>query len=155
MHDQAHSPRPTERSLGRLRPWLAAALLLTAPAGFPSDESSATVSPWMQERASRLEAPLATRLKKLVVPELVAEQMSVRQLLELLRREAREADPEGDGFNLFYRVSPAALEVNLTLDLQDIPVSEVLRYIELVTEVAFRYERHAVVVIDKPAEDEE
>lgn len=95
-------------------------------------------------------SPMRKKLASFIVPVLNADDITVRDLLVQLRAKAKEVDPEGEGFNMMIKAKAAALDEKVTLDFQRIAILDVLDCVEQTTDIAFHYERYAVVVVDKP-----
>ncbi len=128
-------------------------ILLAVPQLLPgADPHGTEVSKWAADRMEQAASnqPLRKQLSQLVIPRLEVEDIALADLLKLLRLEARKADPEGKGFNLFVKCRAESLKATVSLDLTNVPVSEILHMVQLTSGVQFVYERYAVVVMDKP-----
>ncbi|MBN2449919.1 MAG: hypothetical protein JXR77_06000 [Lentisphaeria bacterium] len=97
-------------------------------------------------------APLEQRARAIVIPVIEMEDASPREILEYIRLQARERDPEGLGINMLFRFSPAGRRIyeesTFTLQLRNVPFSEVVHYLHLLTGLKYRYDPYALILFD-------
>ena len=65
----------------------------------------------------------------LVLPKLKLDKTPITQALEAIQRKSRDADPEGKGINIVIQdKNDKLLQRKITLDLDDIPVKDAVKY---------------------------
>ena len=77
-------------------------------------------------------APEATALERaarIVIPKVNFHDATLIDVVEYLRHQSIEIDPEHKGVNLVVKPSKSSAEARITLTLSNIPVSEALRYV--------------------------
>ncbi len=99
----------------------------------------------------RSKTPLRKRLDDLIVPKCSFEKVELNTVIEFIRHKAKELDPEAAGFNVFYQCKKEALTQKITLEMENVPVRDLLRFACLAaqTRVNFKIEKHAVVIFDR------
>jgi len=123
--------------------WGVAALWLTsgfaAAAGAGADES------------------IHDRLQRIVIPRISCRNAPVRSVVDSLKKLAKEADELGEGVNIVYLPDGEAGKSRsdgagqtITMELDSVPVGEVIRYLCLGAGLQYRVENHAVT-ISRPA----
>ncbi len=111
------------------------------------------------EDAGQLDfVPVANKLDRIVIPLVNLEQASLEEALEFLRVRAAEhdtvaLDPEQRGVNFALNLGTSDSEVanrirNARFDLQlrNVPLSEILRYLTALTETEYRTDDYSVIV---------
>lgn len=77
------------------------------------------------------------------------ENQSAQQVLNDLRdRMRRAAATDGKTFNMLFTADKARLDTLITLDMQNVPFPDLLHFIGMVAQLDFRFEEHAIVVIN-------
>ena len=94
---------------------------------------------------------LYNKLKKVVLPSVTLKEASLKSTLDFLRAQSRKHT--GKAFNVLYLCKKETRDVLLTIDVEDVPISEVLYYITQMAPVEIMYEEHAILVKDKAKKD--
>ena len=91
---------------------------------------------------------LRERLAKIVIPKCSFQEAELQTVLTFIRKQTAELDAGGRGFNVFYQCDKAAQAQKITLDLENVPVTALLRFVCLaaLAPVNFKIEEHAVVI---------
>lgn len=89
---------------------------------------------------------LEKKLRNLRVPRAEFNGATLEETLEYLRVQARNLDPQGNGIGFVLNVDEATKQKTITLNLQDVPLEELVRYITQMSGSAFRTEDNAVVI---------
>jgi len=117
-------------------------LLLTAALAFAGDSLNDDLLRQYKPRKPGAQK----KARRIVVPHLRVEDVELRRLLRFLEVKSRELDPQGEGVNFFYKVPREKLTAKVSLDVDDIPMSELLRYVAMTTAYEVVYEKHAIVI---------
>ena len=92
------------------------------------------------------------KASRIIIPDLAMEEASARDVLEFIQEYAKQHDPEGQGISILCRLSPAGRQLfekkSITLRLNNVPFTEVVRYVHLMTGLNSRYDQHALMVFD-------
>jgi hypothetical protein len=93
-----------------------------------------------------------SRADKIMIRALDVEDTSPREVFEFLKEQAKVADPEGKGINMLFRFTPKGQRIfdegTITLKLNDVPLSAVVRYVCLATGLLYSYDANALMVFD-------
>lgn len=89
---------------------------------------------------------LEKKLRNLRVPRAEFNGATLEETVEYLRVQARNLDPQGNGIGFVLNVDEATKQKAITLNLQDVPLEELVRYITQMSGAAFRTEDNAVVI---------
>lgn len=89
---------------------------------------------------------LEKKLRNLRVPRAEFNGATLEETVEYLRVQARNLDPQGNGIGFVLNVDEATKQKAITLNLQDVPLEELVRYITQMSGSAFRTEDNAVVI---------
>jgi general secretion pathway protein D len=89
---------------------------------------------------------LQQKLITLRVPKLQFSAASLDEVIEFMRLTSRNMDPEGTGISFVVNVDPETRNRSISLDLIDVPIEELLRYVTQLTGTAYRVEENAVLV---------
>ena len=106
------------------------------------------------------------KLKTIIIPKIRFVDTSVRTVLEFLKKRSRELDTEGAGVNFMLILKPEkrsstslkskkadlverVIEPTVTMDMDNLPLEDVIRFICTQTGLVHVVESHAVVVMDK------
>jgi len=95
------------------------------------------------------ENSLSRKMKQLMIPSLVVEEMPVNKVFEMLRQQSIKADPEKSGVNIIMQVPAAKLNRLITADCKDLSMEDALRYLCQVCSFDFMVEDYAVKVFEK------
>lgn len=93
---------------------------------------------------------LKAKLNSMIIPKVDFEDASISSVMAYLSRESKIADEkEGKGINIILRLSNTQQEPKtITMQLDDVPIGEIIRYVCLSTGLKFRIEEDAVVIGD-------
>lgn len=97
--------------------------------------------------------PNATKamLEILILPKVQLNEASLGEALEFLRQKGNQLGGGKIAINFVLMLDDKAKETKFTLSLQNVPFTEVLRYIGELTKVQFSYDRFAITVKPKTA----
>jgi hypothetical protein len=96
-------------------------------------------------------SPLQRKLNQIVIPKLTFEEASIETVVAYLRQRSKELDADGgEGVNIVLRL-PDGEAPALTLDFDNIPLGEVIRYACQATNLRYRVEEYAVVLASHDA----
>lgn len=90
------------------------------------------------------------RLNTLIIPKIDFEDASISSVITYLSRESKIADEkEGKGINIILRLSNTQVQPkSVTIQLDDVPIGEIIRYVCLYSGLKYRIEEDAVVIGD-------
>lgn len=91
-------------------------------------------------------AVLKRKLEQLVLPEVALRNAPAQDVVAYLAEQSRRLDPEGQGINLVWLVPGDGSARPVTLNLKNVPLSDVLRYVTELAALKYRVDRHAVVI---------
>jgi hypothetical protein len=94
----------------------------------------------------------ADKLAKIIIPSVQFREASVDEAIEMLRSNSRdydtmEKDPARKGVNFILKHDATTSTAKVTLDLKEVPMAEVLKYLTQLAGMAYRIEPFAVVVM--------
>ncbi|WP_395741084.1 M56 family metallopeptidase [Prosthecobacter sp.] len=92
------------------------------------------------------ENPLKTKANKLIIASMNLKGASLEQAVAFVRQQATELDPEHKGLNIVIEDPEFEKDVEITLDLITIPISEALYYVGELSNRKVRYEASAIFV---------
>lgn len=121
----------------------------TAPAEITTNESTRTNV-----------AGVFDKLESIIIPELNFNEVDVADAVRFLNEQSRALDPERKGINFVLKVNPTSpatpaegeaapppsVQRTLTLNLRQVPLIEVLRFITNLTNLQFKVEEYAVFI---------
>jgi len=81
---------------------------------------------------------LYNRLNELMIDHIEFEGSDITSAISLLRARSKDLDPQGEGFNIIVPQSEKYADKTVTLNLDQIPLYEVIRYICKITGLNFR-----------------
>jgi general secretion pathway protein D len=81
---------------------------------------------------------LYNRLNELMIDHIEFEGSDITSAISLLRARSKDLDPQGEGFNIIVPQSEKYADMTVTLNLDQIPLYEVIRYICKITGLNFR-----------------
>jgi len=97
-------------------------------------------------------ATLESRAAKIMVRAIDVEEVSPKEVFEFLREQSKAADPEGKGINMLFRFGPAGLkaftEGTVTLKMNNVPLSELVRYVCIASGLLYNYDAYTLMVYD-------
>ncbi len=95
------------------------------------------------------------RAKRILIHAIDVEDASPKEVFQFLQEQSKKADPDGVGVNMLFRFSPAGLKTftgnTITLKMNNVPLSELVRYVCLATGLLYSYDDHALMVFDRTA----
>lgn len=100
----------------------------------------------LANRESGSEA-ITRKLRTLVFPRVDFSGATLDEVVELLRIRSRDLDPEGKGVSFVINAPPEAREKPVSLNLFNVPMDEVLRYVSEMCGVAYKVDDHAVTFV--------
>lgn len=86
----------------------------------------------------------------LIVPHLELREATLNEAVEVLAREARDADPEKQGLNIVVKALGQG-EPRITMDLTNVSVLDALRHIAQLCGLSVQIEPHALALLPAPA----
>lgn len=98
-------------------------------------------------------AGLKQQLEQMVLAEVNFREAVPQDVVNWLQTESKKLNPDKNAINFVWMVPEDAKLPTITLSLQKIPMSEVLRYATTLAGLQYRVEAHAVVIF-KPAPPE-
>jgi general secretion pathway protein D len=90
---------------------------------------------------------LTRKLRDIKIQRIDFTGASLEEVIEYLRVRSRDVDPEGKGVDFVLSLGESAPSRQISLNLVDVPVEEVLRYATEIAGVAFRVEEFAVRIV--------
>lgn len=97
-------------------------------------------------------ATVESRADRILIRAIDVENMPPREVFELLKEHSKAADPEGKGLNMLFRLTPNGVRIleraTVTLKLNDVPLSAVVRYLCQATGLFYSYDGNALMVFD-------
>jgi hypothetical protein len=90
-------------------------------------------------------------LAKVILPKVDLREASLAEALDFLRQKGNQIGEGKVAINFVLQIDEAAKMNKVTLTLQNVPFTEVLRYIGELANVSFVYERFAIAVRPKGA----
>ncbi len=106
-------------------------------------DTAAAASFAMRGGRERLQAKLRT----LRLPRVEFTAATLDEVIEYLRITSKDVDPEGKGVGFVIKAADDVRSRTLSLNLQDVPLEEVLRYATEMAGATFRVEEHAVNIV--------
>lgn len=86
------------------------------------------------------------KLRDLKIPHVEFNNASLDEVIEYMRVTSRNIDPAGRGVDFIVNLEPEARNHPLSLNLSNVPLEELLRYITQMGGAAYRVENNAVVI---------
>jgi len=100
-------------------------------------------------------ATVERRAARIMIHAVDVEEVSPKEVFQLLQDQAKKADPDGRGINMLFRFSPAGQKIfsdsKLTLKMNNVPLTELVRYVCLVSGLRYSYDQNALMVFDSVA----
>ena len=97
-------------------------------------------------------AYLTEKMNKIIFPTVQFQGATIEEAIEYLRVKSRDLDTFTDasgpkGFSIILRTGDAPSNARISLDLKDVPMSEVLRYVTELAGMKYKVEPHALVIM--------
>lgn len=93
------------------------------------------------------------KLRTLVFPQVEFSGVTLDEVVELLRVRSRDLDPEGRGVSFIVNVEPESRSKSISLNLQNVPMEELLRYVSETVGISYKVDDHAVIFISLSERD--
>lgn len=90
---------------------------------------------------------ITQKLRTLIFPTVDFTGATLDEVAELLRVRSRDLDPQGTGINFIINLPPEARGKPISLNLSNVPMEEVLRYVGEMCGVTYKVDEHAVTFI--------
>ena len=87
------------------------------------------------------------KLRTITLPRVEFVGATLAEAVELLRVRSRDLDSEGKGISFVINVPPEALSKTISLNLSNVPMEEVLRYVGEMCDVTYKVDDHAVTFV--------
>jgi hypothetical protein len=102
-------------------------------------------------------APLKQKLDQIILPKVEFNGATLEQALEYLRTQSRKLDKSTSGekgVKIILRLDDTPITESITLNVQDLPLSEAIRYVTELTQTKYRVEENSVLIVPLLAEFE-
>ncbi|MDB6074325.1 MAG: hypothetical protein JWO89_1965, partial [Verrucomicrobiaceae bacterium] len=86
------------------------------------------------------------KLRTLKIPHVEFNNATLDEVVEYMRVTSRNLDQDGRGVDFIVSLEPEARNHQLSLNLSNVPLEELLRYVTQISGAAFRVENNAVVI---------
>ncbi len=100
-------------------------------------------------------ADTAEKAASLIIPHIEFKQIPPKEVFAVLRRRAKDLDPEGYGINFVFKFSASGAKAfqrrRITMTMDNIPVSELIEYICMGIGFKCSFEENAVLIFDPKA----
>ena len=90
---------------------------------------------------------ITQKLRTITFPKVEFDGATLAEVVELLRVRSRDLDPEGRGISFVLSVPPEARDKQVSLNLLNVPMEELLRYVSEMCGVAYKVDEHAVTFV--------
>ncbi len=90
---------------------------------------------------------ITQKLRTMIFPKVEFDAATLAEVVELLRVRSRDLDPEGRGISFVLSVPPEARDKQVSLNLLNVPMEELLRYVSEMCGVAYKVDEHAVTFV--------
>ncbi|MBN8422733.1 MAG: hypothetical protein J0L73_27735 [Verrucomicrobia bacterium] len=87
---------------------------------------------------------ITQKLRTIIFPKVEFEGATLVEVVELLRVRSRDLDPEGKGISFVISVPPDVGGKQVSLNLLNVPMEELLRYVSEMCGVSYKVDDHAV-----------
>ncbi len=87
------------------------------------------------------------KLRSLIIPKIEFSGAALSEVMEYLRVRSRDMDPSGKGIDFVLNMSPEMQGRTVTVQLNNVPVEEVLRYVTQMTETSYKVDEFAVRLV--------
>ena len=93
----------------------------------------------------RQRTAMIEKLDAIIIPRLSLKDAELADVIKFLSRRAKELDPAQKGVNIIWQQANT-IPATVNIELENIPLSEAIRYIAQIAGVSFALETHAVVL---------
>ncbi|OYW71298.1 MAG: hypothetical protein B7Z37_28170 [Verrucomicrobia bacterium 12-59-8] len=90
---------------------------------------------------------ITQKLRSIIIPHVEFDGATLVEVVELLRVRSRDLDPQGRGISFVISVPPEARDKPVSLNLFNVPMDEVLRYVGDTCGVTYKVDEHAVIFL--------
>ncbi len=90
---------------------------------------------------------ITQKLRTLIFPKVDFAGATLDEVTELLRVRSRDLDPQGKGVGFVMNVPPESRNKPISLNLFNVPMEEVLRYVSEMSGVTYKVDDHAVIFV--------
>ena len=90
---------------------------------------------------------ITQKLRTIIFPKVEFDGATLVEVVELLRVRSRDLDPEGKGISFVVSVPPEARDKQVSLNLLNVPMEELLRYVGEMCGVGYKVDDHAVIFL--------
>ncbi len=90
---------------------------------------------------------ITQKLRSITFPKVEFDGATLDEVVELLRVRSRDLDPEGKGVSFVVSAPPEARSKPVSLNLLNVPMEELLRYVSEICGVAYKVDEHAVIFV--------
>lgn len=90
---------------------------------------------------------ITQKLRTLIFPQVDFSGVTLDEVAELLRVRSRDLDPQGRGVGFVLNVPPEARNKPISLNLFNVPMEEVLRYVSEMVGITYKVDEHAVIFV--------
>jgi general secretion pathway protein D len=90
---------------------------------------------------------ITQKLRSLIFPKVEFDGATLDEVVELLRVRSRDLDPEGKGVSFVVSAPSEARSKPVSLNLLNVPMEELLRYVSEMCGVAYKVDEHAVIFV--------
>jgi general secretion pathway protein D len=90
---------------------------------------------------------LNRKLKTIILPQVAFDQASILDVIDFLNARSKELDPEKKGINFVSRLTPDTMGSDVTLNLQNVPLEEVIRYATRLANLKYQMDEFSVSVL--------
>ena len=90
---------------------------------------------------------ITQKLRTIIFPKVEFDGATLVEVVELLRVRSRDLDPEGKGISFVVSVPPEARDKQVSLNLLNVPMEELLRYVGEMCGVGYKVDEHAVIFL--------
>lgn len=90
---------------------------------------------------------ITQKLRSITFPKVDFDGATLDEVVELLRVRSRDLDPEGKGVSFVVSAPPESRSKPISLNLLNVPMEELLRYVSEMCGVAYKVDEHAVIFV--------
>lgn len=98
------------------------------------------------------DSPLCADLKDIKIPQITLEEASPQSVFKLLRQLSKKNDPKGKGINFILK-GLKKHPYTISLELKDLPLGDVIRYICMTGNLSYKVEDFAVVIMPRKSKN--
>ncbi len=99
-------------------------------------------------RMASAQEPCTEKLRKVVFEKIQFDETDVVEAFGFIRKKSKEDDPDGKGLNIVLKGIKKG-ESAITLELDDIPAGDLVRYICIAANLEFKVETYAIIISRK------